>query len=502
MRLKDCLAIACALLPLIAGCKDEGTAVKSTPTDTGTANFAQYVALGNSLTAGFQSNALSERDEVYAYPYQIAGQIDLPEPGTGHALQKSFARPDFQQPAFKDPGIGSRIRLVDLKPTFVIETGVDPTSPFSNLNVYLPRPYNNLGIPGALLYDMMDTTGASSNFVAKSIARLNPFFAQILRSHLYGNSIVAQAKALHPTFVTVWIGNNDVLGYATSGGTSGSNVGLTDPPRTKPTESSLFDIWYRALIDTLRSTGAGIVVGNIPDIATIPFFTTLGPQIHAELPAGVYFRYQRNGNTGPSDPVADTTTLGGASTDPLITLAGSDYASLIGRPTGQWYRDRGYASLPPGIDTTKPFGLHPQNPWPDALTLDAGELAVAEAAIQAFDASIDSIASNRAIGVMDAHALLTKVATEGIYVPELGTFSSQFIVGGAFSYDGVHPSSRGQALIANEWIRIINRRFSANIPLVSVPSVPGIPIGKAAPGSRIYPDYGGYSWRDFLDLMD
>ena len=30
-----------------------------------------------------------------------------------------------------------------------------------------------------------------------------------------------------------------------------------------------------------------------------------------------------------------------------------------------------------GIDTTKPFGFHPQNPFPDALVLDAGEQATA-----------------------------------------------------------------------------------------------------------------------------
>src|SRR5437867_721522 len=174
----------CIFLLSISGCKEEQTVVGPTSTDTGSANFTRYVALGNSLTAGFQSNALSERDEVYGFPNQIVGQIYLPDPLPERTVRKSNGRPDFQQPVFKDPGIGNRIRLVDLTPTFVVETGVDPTSPFSNLNVFLPRPYNNLGIPGALLFDMMDTTGASSNFVSKSVARLNPFFAQILRSQL------------------------------------------------------------------------------------------------------------------------------------------------------------------------------------------------------------------------------------------------------------------------------------------------------------------------------
>jgi hypothetical protein len=250
----------------------------------------------------------------------------------------------------------------------------------------------------------------------------------------------------------------------------------------------------------LKSTGAGIVTANIPDVTAIPFFTTLGPQIHAQLPPGIYFRYQRNGNTGPSNPVTDTTTLSGAAGDPLVLLSGFTYASLVGHPTGKYYSENGIAP-PPGIDTTKPFGLHPQNPWPDALTLDAGEQNVARAATDDFDASIDSIAANRGVGIVDIHNLFNTAKTAGIYIPDLGTFSATFILGGLFSYDGVHPSSRGQALVANEWIKAINQKFNAQIPTVTISSVPGIPIGKVGRQRSTIPDYGDISWKELVDLM-
>lgn len=475
------LALTAALM--MVGCKkDEETPVEP-PFNTGTANFDGFVTIGNSLTAGFQSNALSQRDQPYSFPALIAQQV----------------RTSFEQPLIKDPGIGSRLRLVNLSPlTLISETGVNPIDPASNLNGSLPQPYNNLGIPGAILFDMADT----ANFITKSVSRQNPFFAQILRTSALGRSVIAQAKVLQPTFMLVWIGNNDVLGYATSGGTRGTNAGLVDPPRTRPTETVLFDLWYRQLIDSLRSTGAGIVTANIPDVASIAFFTTIGPLIAANLanlPPSIYLRYQKSGNSGPS---FDSTRFN-LTPDVLITLLGSTYASLLGRPTGKWYSDNGYPSLPPGIDTTKPFGFHPQNPWLDALTLDVGEQTIAQNAITAFNASIDTISANRNIGVVNIYGILNTIKTQGLYYPDLGTFSTAFILGGLFSYDGVHPSTRGNAIIANEFINVINTKFNASIPLISVSSVPGLPIGKvSASGIPEIPTYPPGSLEGLIDLMN
>lgn len=482
---KGSLTVIVSLMLAFSGCSTDETTTPAPPgpPDTGTANFARYVAIGNSLTAGYQSAALSQRDQIYSYPNQIAKLIQQP----------------IEQPLIIDPGIGGRYRLISLSPSpaLIQEPSVPPV-PSSNLNIALSRPYNNLGIPGAILYDMLDTTDASGNFLNKSIARGNPFFALILRSGLLGNSVFQQAKNLQPTFITCWIGNNDVLGYATSGGTRGTNVGLAAPPKTKPTESALFVTWYRQLLDSLHAipTAPGIVTANIPDVTSIPFFTTLGPQIHAKLPSGVPLRYQRNGNRGPA---FDTTSLAGAATDPLITLTGITYAPLLGQPTGKWYIDNGITSLPAGIDTTKPFGVHPQNPWPDALTLDSDEQTVAATSVSEFNAIIDSVASNRGIGVVDVNSLLRKVKAKQIYDPQLGTFSSDFITGGTFSYDGVHPTSRGQSLVANAFIQVINAKFGAHIPAIALTSAPGIPIGKAAPTTSL-PEYHG-SWSEFLRIM-
>ncbi|NNF06364.1 MAG: hypothetical protein HKN21_06360, partial [Candidatus Eisenbacteria bacterium] len=46
-----------------------------------------------------------------------------------------------------------------------------------------------------------------------------------------------------------------------------------------------------------------------------------------------------------------------------------------------------------------------------------------------------------------------------------------------FSTDGLHPSDVGQALVANEFIKVINDSFGASIPLVDLAEIVGINFG-------------------------
>jgi len=450
----------------VVGCKEEEatTTGPPPPINTGSANFARYVTIGNSLTAGFQSNALSQRDQVWGFANQIAKHL-----GTS-----------FEQPLIKDPGIGTRKRLVSLTgPVIVDETGVNPLDPSNNLNLGLQRPYNNLGIPGAIMFDMADTT----DFAAKSLARQNPFFALILRNPAFGKSIVAQAKALNPTFITVWIGNNDVLGYASSGGTSGTNAGPPfgpDPPRTRPTEAVLFDVLYRAMLTELKTTNAGIVVGNIPDVTSIPFFTTVPSQ-------GLVLTRQGQ---------VDTLNAAYAPLGITFSLGPNGFIARTGSGSIKKLTPSEFVLLTIPQDSLRLAGWGSRVPIASRYVLDQGEITIVQNAISAFNASIDSLCANRGIGVVNFNSFLATIRQNGLYISGLGTFSPSFITGGLFSYDGVHPSSRGYGIVANEIIKVINTRFSASIPLIGVSSAPGIPIGKVGEGIA---QYG--SLESLVDLM-
>src|SRR5574338_33763 len=421
---------------------------------SGSANFARYVSLGNSITAGYQSSTIYESAQIYSYANLIAKQV-----GT-----------NFEMPLVSDPGLGGRMEIKSLDPFAIYTNPAKGTL----LNSNYPAPYNNLGVPGSLLYDVLfaksSTTCASYVFSGSP----NPYFDLILRNNVLNlGTPLEQALSQAPTFITLWIGNNDVLGYATSGGTSPA----------APTPAATFQQIYGGIAQGLSQystqSGAKVVVANIPSVAAIPFFTTVGLQMgmNTSIPWAnllLGFVYQKSGETGIGSGSASQQDL--MTSQVLVTLLGSSYAPLLGQPTGKFYRDNHFPALPTGIDTTKPFGFHPQNPFPNAYVLDPDEITVANNAVASYNAIIAGLAQNFGFGLVDINTKFIQFRAadfSGGTVIDGINFKTFYVQGGLFSLDGVHPSSQAQAIIANEFIKVINTKFGASIPLVDVSSIPG-----------------------------
>jgi hypothetical protein len=467
------------IITFVIGCKDRSD-ITSPPPQSGTADFTHYVAIGNSITAGYQSSALFQNAQAYAFGNLIAQQVNT----------------SFAIPLISDPGIGGQLYVQSFS-----STGADikqlPSSGVP-INLDFPGPYNNLGIPGALLWDILNATSSTTcaSYLLSSTPTANPYFDIVLRPTSGLGTQFQQARLLHPTFLTLWIGNNDVLGFATSGGFSPSS----------PTPTATFQSLYNQLGDSIASLGAKVIVANIPDVSNIPYFTTVGPLMAMKIPwatvkllgsPGLF--YQKHGVTLP-DQTTFTDSLHLATLQVLITLTGQNYASLVGTATGKWYSDNSYPALPPGIDTTKPFGLHPQNPWPDALILDPSEIQTAETTTAAFNQTISIVASAKGFGLVDISSIFKSIflasMTSGggmYYGVELSTM---FITGGLFSLDGVHPSNRGQGLIANEFLKVINAKFGSTFPLLNLERIPGsILLGKRNISGNFQFDI--YDWKNF-----
>ena len=437
---------------------------------SGNADFSRYVALGNSITAGYQSGALYQSSQLYAYGNLIAKQV-----GT-----------KFEMPLVSDPGLyPGRLEVESLSP-FTLYAN---PSRGELLNYNYPSAYNNLGVYGALTYDILfaksSTTCASYLFAGTP----NPYFDIVLRNSLINKGTpLEQALSQGPSFITIWIGNNDVLGYATSGGTSPS----------APTSVAQFNQLFGGIMQGLKQytdqTGAKVVVANIPSVSVIPFFTTVGPvlatnpalkwwqialaQTASGLPATglIYASHEGGTNLGQLPykiGFADSVAL--LNSTQMITLVGQSYATLLGRPTGKFYRDYNIP-VPLGVDTTKAFGFHPQNPFPDAFVLDADEITTAGNTVTAYNATIAALANSNGYGLVDINTIFNQFRAAdftGGTVKNGLTFKTTYVSGGLFSLDGVHPSSQAQGIIANEFINVINTKYGAKIPLVDVSAIPG-----------------------------
>ncbi|HEY9421548.1 MAG TPA: SGNH/GDSL hydrolase family protein, partial [Thermoanaerobaculia bacterium] len=371
--------------------------------DTGDADFTRYVALGDSLTAGFSSGSINQEFQVNSYPALIYRQA------TGRTT-------GFEQPLVSAPGIPGALRLVSLRPLILAPT----PGQGQPLNLNLNRPYNNMAVPGAKLGDLLRKTQSSSASDPTDLILRRLGFTQL-----------QQGLSLQPTLVTLWIGNNDVLAAATSGRVI---EGVTITPVAQ------FEADFRSVAGAIAQTGAEMAIANIPNVTSIPFVTTI-PRfvVNPQTNQPVLVNGQPVPLIGPNGPLQ--------AGDFVLLTASAELAQGNG--------------LPPGIPGAS------GRPLSDAAVLSAAEVATIQARVQAYNNIIRTVATERNAAFVDTNAVLSDLATRGLRIGGI-TFTSAFLTGGVFSYDGVHPTPFGYAYIANLFIEAINDKFDAEIPLVNL----------------------------------
>ncbi|XZF12852.1 hypothetical protein ACTHGU_13775 [Chitinophagaceae bacterium MMS25-I14] len=488
----------------LASCKpklDSNTGMPS----KGTADFTTYVAVGNSLTAGYADGSLYRTGQENSYPSMLATQFKLVG-GTG----------DFVQPLL--PGEsgwpGAKYVLVSTGTSVapIPYPGVRDTAG-SSANVALSAGYNNTGIPGIRAVDyLLPGYGNPLNG--------NPYLARLI-SNPYQTAL-SFALTKPATFYSVWVGSNDVLAYATSGGIG--NVGTTAllTPQYDIPSIANFTFSYDSIVNALSANGAKGILINIPDVTAIPFFTTVpynalstdNAAFAAQVPALNTAYAQLNqvfaavghperqisfSTSGSSAVVIkdkDLTNIS-AQISGALQLAGlpAAQAGLYGNLYGQARQAKAgelvllpaasvigtldtpfYASLlGAGIPAASAAGLATYGvgePLADGYVLTQNEISNVTSYTTQFNAVIAAKAVDKGWGLVDMNTYL-KTITAGIIYNGV-SFNAQFVQGGAFSLDGVHLTPRGYAIAANEMLRVINSTYSATIPYIDINSKSGI----------------------------
>ncbi|SHF59363.1 GDSL-like Lipase/Acylhydrolase [Fodinibius roseus] len=420
-------------------CKDFNDV--SFESDSGEADFSTVAAVGNSLTAGFQSSALFETAQRYSYPSLVAGQMESVQ--------------EFEQPLISNPGIGGRLELDGSIPPADPANSPTPTEEEGQpLNADLDRPYNNLGIPNAILADFLgqDLPGAPYSDRRQS----NPFFDIVLRD--LGNTQAEQLQVLEPTFVMFWLGNNDILGYVTSGGTR---------PYLPPQE---FQSLYQAAIQAIVQTEADAVLYNIPDVTSIPYVFFLRAQLEQQgaITYDETTRMYQLATAEGNFPIYIETASG-----PRV-MRQNDF--LLLSAAGYFARIQAGEAPPP---------VTPGDAIPDSLVLDGpvtspptgeSELARANGVVQEYNNAIASAASDHGYALVDIHAAYGQIIEDGGV--SIGEETMRPVPGELFSFDGVHPSNQGHGIIANLTIEAINNAYDAGLTDIDLSSIPrGIPTG-------------------------
>lgn len=437
----------------------------------GSANFSRYIAVGNSLTAGFADNGLYREGQLASYPSQLAQQFALA--GGGAFVQPLFAENQANGNGYLrltgfdaagSPVLSSVTQNLALRGTDTSARGVPLLTRFTD-------PINNLGVPGLRMSEIEDANLGNPN---STFGAFNPLFERLQPVGVTNQTYLARVSASNPTFFTCWLGNNDVLGYATSGGA----VADLQPESYGMTPLATFTRNSDKLIDSLTAHGAKGVVGLIPNVTAIPFFTTVGARVKAILVSqNVTQMVAVTGSVSflPLSPdsirtIAMSDIKDATGGRQLFTLTASPYTALIGTPSRQYwndFKDQSGIDLVSlwNLDTSQPFGLSPKNPWPSALLLDDLEQLRVQRRTTAFNDAMRAKALAKGLAVFDTYAFFDQISAQGLATSGIAN-STSYISGNLFSLDGVHPSPRGYAVVTNELLRIINEKYGATLPLV------------------------------------
>ena len=433
------------LLPLLMACKPKAPIPQA---NAGTADFSKFVAIGDGHTAGYMDDGLS---------------VDGQKNSLGAILQQQLmmvGAPSIEMPWMSDQNIGlspnglSRL-ILGYKTDCQGISSLSPvryniqgeTSSFSASAYSATKKYTNFGVPGLRMIDMVSTAFGNIN-----LPQHNAFFARMSKDqfNLPGSGSFSSVQENvfdggYPTFCSIYLGIEDVLPYARSGATQNPMSPLAGFPGVGFEES------LAQLCEQLAAQNVKAVIATIPNISDWPFFNTIpynGLNLDAENAASLNQIY---------NPLGFSFVVGA---NPFMVA--DPNAGMFGvRPAVSGEK----ILLTAPLDSVKCNQMGSIFPFRNEFVLTLAELNEIQNRIDLFNAAIRQKATAYGFALVETGAFYDKLSSGFTY--NGASLSATFVSGGAFSLDGIHLNSRGNALLANEFIKAINKTFTAKIPLIN-----------------------------------
>jgi lysophospholipase L1-like esterase len=369
------------------------------------ADFTRFVGVGDSLTAGFKDGSLFAGGQQTGFYNLLADSM-----GTTVVL-----------PLIAEPGIPNKLVQLDCQvgavaPAPGVSSGrIDPTAVATDV-----------AVPGQSMGDALNLRWA--------IDPANPATVDTLEDLILGlpyaflpppanapRTQIETAVGLQPTFLSIWLGNNDALAAVTSGD--------LDPQNGVPTSKKDFIRDADAVFGTLAATNAKAVVLNVPDVTVIPYLFTLD---EVGAIAGV--------------DAAQIRLLTGAPKDSFIALPGLVTLQLIAA------------------------GQLPIGSMPSDEILTKKEIKKIRKAIKNYNKKLEAVANANGWAYVDVNAILSEYDRSGVAIPGVGTITTSYL-GGLFSLDGIHPSATGHALVAAAAVDAINAKYGTSLARPNVAAI-------------------------------
>jgi lysophospholipase L1-like esterase len=404
LRLTNLTRVAALSAVMVLAACGDNVKILGPTTPAGGAIFQRYVAIGNSITAGYQSGGINDSTQRQSFALLLAGRM-----GTRYHYA-ALAKPGCPAPIVN--GLtGARL------------SGAAAGACALRIGSSVTDILNNVAVPGARVLDPISNTTVASNALTTFI--------------LGGKSQVQRALDANPTFVTAWIGNNDVLEAAASGiivPVAGVSPGIVS------TEAQ-FEASYNTMIQQLTDSEPnlkGVLIGVV-QVAGIPLMQS-GALIFSSA--------------------ADQAAINAAAGQPVVIDSNcSGSLSLVSVP--QLIPLIRSGAHPPLISCDP--GVVPGTLVGDLFVLDATEQATLTATINGYNAYIQAKAATIGFAYYDPNILLAAKRLSG-EIPAFPNFASTTQTFGTFvTLDGIHPSAAAHIAIANDLAATINAKYGTSL---------------------------------------
>ena len=510
-----------AILVVFTACNDDDYDYNPAPEPlpaltAGSVDFSKYVAVGASFTAGYADGAVFIASQTNSFPNILNQQFSSVGGGsfTQPLMKDNIGGLLFSGNQIANPRLffnGSGPQLLAATPT----TEVTST---------LTGPFNNMGVPGAKSFHFV--APGYGNLQGVPVGKANPYFARMASSanatiigdavaqgptfftlsEVGGNDVLAYAIS-GGTGVDQ-TGNFDP---ATYGGND-----ITDP--------NVFAQVFSGQVTALTANGAKGVVTNVPYITTLPHFTTVphnpldpsnpsfGPQIpmlnsifgalnqiftQVDPSRVIVFNEAKASavvikdesladisniisnalNASPTFPdfIAQFGLPAGAApmvaqllagtygqarqatSNDLLVLPSSSIIGTVNMASVQALMAQGLSQALAGQFSVEGVTL----PLADKWVLIPQEQTAIKTATDAYNTTISSVAASKGLAVVDFKGILQEASISGVHDGDF-TLTTALVRGGLVSLDGIHLTSRGYAVMANEFLKAIDATYGSN----------------------------------------
>lgn len=421
---------------IVLGCKPS---IKPPTLRANLATLDKVVYLGDSYLSGYQDAALSEDGQVHSVAALLSRSFENVE---GAAIVQpilSFAN---------GVGINSKPWNGELNTYSVLNDNVADCEGTLGLKPLKTEfaydgsaSYVSYSGSKTALTDFAIPFASTDEYFLPSTANTLDAGGNLYYNRIAQTTILEDAGNATPTFSVIWAGMEDVYRYCREGGEG-----------TMPSVAQ-----FEANIDSVLSVMVGTsqqgAIANIPDFTAFPFYT-LVPYNGADL------------DQNKADSLNDLYHPVGATHVNFFVGEGNAFTTID--PTNIFGVDQlgegEYITLTVPLDSMKCVFMGTVVGIPQQYVLDSSEVLLIEQTIAGYNTIISERAAYYNIAMVDMNAYFNSV-TAGIKWNGVD-FNADFVSGGFFSLDGFHPTQKGNALIANEFIKAINLHYDATLPTV------------------------------------